>query len=392
MDRIYRSAINRDVKPARPEEFAPLRIGHMKVWPPVVLAPMAGVTNYPFRDVCRRFGAGLCVSEMINARPLVDGRDKTLKLAGFGPAETPRSLQLYGSDPYYISEAVKRLVDEGRIDHLDLNFGCPVPKVTRKGGGAAIPLKPSLLRNIVRAAVQSARTVPVTIKFRMGINGHYSTYLTAGRVAEEEGCAAVGLHARTAAQLYHGPAEWNAIAELKQLMRIPVLGNGDIWESEDALRMMRHTGCDGVIVGRGCLGRPWLFRDLADVFNGREPVNPPHFGEVLDIMFDHAFKLADWFGERMAMLSFRRHASWYTKGFRMSSEARTKLMRIETVSDLVELFAEADRSQPFPPSAMRTARGKASGVQKVALPEGYLDDLKDPAPWAGADDDTGNGG
>src|SRR5438105_6849837 len=201
MNPVYRSAINRDVRPAEPGEFAPVKIGQISVWPPVVLAPMAGVTNYPFRSVCRKFGAGLYVSEMINARPLVDGREKTLKLADFGADEKPRSLQLYGTDPYYVAEAVKRLVDEGRIDHLDMNFGCPVPKVTRKGGGAAIPVKPNLLRNIVRAAVSNARHVPVTIKFRMGINADYLTFLTAGRIAEDEGCAAVGLHARTAAQL-----------------------------------------------------------------------------------------------------------------------------------------------------------------------------------------------
>src|ERR1700747_931892 len=326
MNPVYRSAVNRDVKLASPAEFAPVRIGEISVWPPVVLAPMAGVTNYPFRAICRKFGAGLYVSEMINARPLVDGRDKTLKLADFGPDESPRSLQLYGSDPHYVAEAVKRLVNESRIDHLDMNFGCPVPKVTRKGGGAAIPLKPNLLRKIVRAAVSNAKDVPVTIKFRLGINLEYLTYLTAGRVAEDEGCAAVGLHARTAAQLYHGHADWDAITELKQSLTIPVLGNGDIWEAEDALRMMRQTHCDGVIVGRGCLGRPWLFRDLADVFEGLEPADPPYFGEVLGIMFAHARKLCDWFGERTAMHSFRRHASWYTKGFRLTSEQRAGLM------------------------------------------------------------------
>jgi nifR3 family TIM-barrel protein len=353
---------------------------------------MAGVTNYPFRYVCKKFGAGLYVSEMINARPLVDGRDKTLKLADFGPEETPRSLQLYGSDPYYIAEAVKRLVNEGRIDHLDMNFGCPVPKVTRKGGGAAIPLKRRLLQNIVRAAVQNAGEIPVTIKFRIGINTEHTTFLTTGRIAEEEGCAAVGLHARTAAQLYNGHADWNAIAELKQTVKIPVLGNGDIWEAQDALRMMRQTGCDGVIVGRGCLGRPWLFRDLVDVFNGREPADPPNLSEILDIMFAHAKKLSDWFGERPAMRSFRRHASWYTKGFRMTSQVRDGMMRIETLADLHALFSQVDTSQPFPPSAMRVVRGKATGVQKVSLPAGFLEHLDDDSPTPGADDDTGDGG
>ena len=392
MNPVYRSAINRDVRPAEPGEFAPVKIGQISVWPPVVLAPMAGVTNYPFRSVCKEFGAGLYVSEMINARPLVDGRDKTLKLADFGPDESPRSLQLYGSDPYYIAEAVKRLVNDGRVDHLDMNFGCPVPKVTRKGGGAAIPLKPNLLRNIVRAAVQNAQRVPVTIKFRMGINLDHLTFLTAGKVGEDEGCAAVGLHARTAAQLYHGHAAWDAIAELKQSVRIPVLGNGDIWEAEDALRMMRQTHCDGVIVGRGCLGRPWLFRDLADVFNGRDPADPPGLAEALEIMYRHARKLSDWFGERLAMHSFRKHASWYTKGFRISSEIRSAIMRVETVAHLEELFLGVDLSQPFPPAAMRVVRGKATGTQKVALPAGYLDHLDDSTPLPGADDDAGDGG
>ena len=392
MHSIYRSAINRDVKLAEPGEFPAVNVGQMLIWPPVVLAPMAGVTNYPFRSVCRQFGAGLYVSEMINARPLVDGRDKTLKLADFGPDESPRSLQLYGTDPYYVAEAVKRLVNEGRVDHLDMNFGCPVPKVTRKGGGAAIPLRPNLLRNIVRAAVSNAQSVPVTIKFRIGINKDYLTFLTAGRLAEDEGCAAVGLHARTAAQLYHGHADWAAIAELKQVVNIPVFGNGDIWEAEDALRMMRQTGCDGVIVGRGCLGRPWLFRDLSDAFNGHEPADPPDFGKVLEIMFAHARKLTDWFGERLAMHSFRRHASWYTKGFRITSEIRAALMRVETMEQLEELFRDVDRSQPFPPSAMRVVRGKATGIQKVALPQGYLNNLDDDAPLYGSDEDPGDGG
>ena len=393
MDAIYRSDLNRDVPLATPGEFQPISIGKMQVWPPVILAPMAGVTNYPFRTVCREFGAGLYVSEMINARPLVEGGGKSLKLADFGPGESPRSLQLYGSDPHYIAEAVKRLVGEGRIDHLDMNFGCPVPKVTRRGGGAAIPLKPRLLQGIVRAAVSNAGSIPVTIKFRIGVNEKLLTYLTAGRIGQEEGCAAVGLHARTAAQLYHGQADWDTIANLKQSVSIPVLGNGDIWEAEDALRMMRQTGCDGVIVGRGCLGRPWLFRDLADVFDGRETSNPPGFGEVLEIMFRHARMMADWFGERLGLVSFRRHASWYTKGFRMTSELRAGMMRVESMEDLNRLFESAEREQPFPPAAMRVIRGKSSGMQKkVSLPLGYLNDLDDATPLDGADEDMGDGG
>jgi nifR3 family TIM-barrel protein len=317
---------------------------------------------------------------MITARPLVEGRDKTLKLADFGPDESPRSLQLYGVDPYYVGEAVKRLVGEGRVDHIDMNFGCPVRKVTRKGGGAAIPVKPRLLANIVRAAVANAGTVPVTIKFRSGVDDDLLTFRAAGRIGQEEGCKAVALHARTAAQLYDGAAQWSHISELKAALRIPVLGNGDIWEAADALRMMRTTGCDGVVVGRGCLGRPWLFRDLADVFEGRDPENPPTFGVVADVMLEHAALLAGWFGEGPALRAFRRHATWYTKGFRGSSRLRSELMRIRTVDDLRRIAEGLDTEERFPPSAMRVPRGKSGGTQSVSLPHGYLDDLDDTTP------------
>jgi nifR3 family TIM-barrel protein len=393
MDDQYKSDLNREVKPAEAGEFAALEIGPMRVWPPVVLAPMAGVTNYPFRSLCRRFGAGLYVSEMITARPLVEGNQKTLRIADFGPEENPRSLQLYGVDPYYVGEATKRLVGEGRVDHIDMNFGCPVRKVTSKGGGAAIPVKPKLLAAIVRSCVQNAGAVPVTIKFRMGINDELLTFLDAGRVGEADGCRAVGLHARTAAQLYYGEARWSAIGELKQAVRhIPVLGNGDIWEAEDALRMMRSTNCDGVIVGRGCLGRPWLFRDLVSVFDGREPENPPLLGGIVEIMLEHATLLSNWFGERMAMRSFRRHSTWYTKGFRGSAELRQRLMQIATLADLRQALESVDGSQPFPPSAMRVPRGKGSGTQAVSLPENYLLDRDDATPPGADAEDEFSGG
>jgi nifR3 family TIM-barrel protein len=338
---------------------------------------MAGVTDYPFRTICRSYGAGLYVSEMITARPLVEGNEKTLKLASFGPDESPRSLQLYGVDPYYVGEAVKRLIGEGRVDHIDMNFGCPVRKVTARGGGAAVPVKARLLSAIVRAAVSHAERVPVTIKFRLGIDDHLLTYLQTGRIAEAEGCAAVGLHARTASQLYSGEARWEAIGELKQALGIPVLGNGDIWEAADALRMMRSTGCDGVIVGRGCLGRPWLFRELSSVFDGKPSPPPPPLGEIADVMREHAARLSDWIGERSAMRVFRRHATWYTKGFRGSAELRERLMRLETLAELGSLLAGVDRSLPFPLTAVRVPRGKSSGTQTVSLPHGFLDNLDD---------------
>lgn len=393
MDPLYRSELNRDVPVARPGEFAPLRIGPLRVDPPVVLAPMAGVTNAPFRSLCRRFGAGLYVSEMITARALIENNARSLKLADFAPDEKPRSLQLYGVDPDTVGEAVARLVGEGRVDHIDLNFGCPVRKVTRKGGGAAIPLKPRLLRAIVRATVTHAGQAPVTIKFRIGINDQYQSYLDAGRIGQDEGCAAVALHARTAAQLYDGEADWDAIARLKQAVTsIPVLGNGDIWEAHDALRMMRQTGCDGVVVGRGCLGRPWLFRDLADVFAGREPQDPPGFGEIADIMLEHAELLAAFFGERPSMRAFRKHGAWYTKGFPGSTKLRAALSRVETLAELAALLETEDRNRPFPPTAMRVPRGKTSGTQKVALPEGYLEELDDRTPPGPEAEDPSSGG
>lgn len=393
MEPSYRSPINAAVAPARPGEFAALELGPLRVWPPVVLAPMAGVTNYPFRSICRRFGAGLYVSEMITARPLVEGNKKTLKLADFGPDETPRSLQLYGVDPHYVGLAVARLVAEGRVDHIDMNFGCPVRKVTSKGGGAAIPAKPRLLRSIVRAAVQAAGSVPVTIKFRIGIDASLQTYLDAGRIAEDEGCRAVALHARTAAQLYDGHADWDAIASLKRhVQTIPVLGNGDIWEAEDALRMMRQTGCDGVVIGRGCLGRPWLFRDLADVFAGRRPRTPPHLGAVVEIMLEHAELLAAWFGEASAIRMFRRHVGWYTKGFRNSTTFRRRASTIGSLADLRAAVIELDPEAPFPVTAMRVPRGKSGGTQKVALPPGFLDDRDSATPPCAAAEDAVSGG
>ncbi len=389
----YRSEINQDVALARAGEFSPIPIGPLRVWPPVVLAPMAGITNAPFRTLCRKFGAGLYVSEMITARGLVEGSRRTLKLAEFAPDEQPRSLQLYGVDPYYMGEAVARLVGEHRVDHIDMNFGCPVRKVTKRGGGAAIPLKPKLLRQLVKAAVKQSGSVPVTIKFRIGIDDDLQTFLAAGQIAEEEGCAAVALHARTAEQLYEGEARWEYIARLKAAVtHIPVLGNGDIWEAHDALRMMRATGCDGVVIGRGCLGRPWLFRDLASVFNGHEPPTPPNLGEAIEIMLEHARMLCNWFDERFAMVSFRKHVGWYLKDFATGRELYKKLTLIQAYQQLQDVLATAPFEEPFPLHRLRAPRGKGRGRQKVALPPGYLDNLDDDTPPGAEAEDATSGG
>jgi nifR3 family TIM-barrel protein len=351
-----------------------LTIGPLTVDPPVILAPMAGITNASFRRLCREYGAGLYVSEMIGARGLVEGDEKTHRLASFAPDEWPRSIQLYGTDPSSLGEAVAYLVDVVGVDHIDMNFGCPMGKVTRHGGGAALPWKRDLFRSIVRAAVSRSGSIPVTVKFRKGIDEDHLTYLESGLIAEEEGAAAVALHARTARQLYSGEADWEAIARLKEtVLTIPVLGNGDIWTGGDALEMMARTGCDGVVVGRGCLGRPWLFRDLADVLGGKPPEVPPESGEVADIMIRHAELLVAQFGDRVGIALFRRHPSWYLKGFAAGPAIREALAHAESVDQVREILAGWDRHLPFPADAAGMVRGHSHGPRPVRLPHGFLD-------------------
>lgn len=378
-DQALASAREGALAPARPGEFAPLRLGALAVWPPVVLAPMAGVTNYPFRSLCREQGAGVYVSEMITARGYLNGNRRTALLASSRPDENPRSVQVYTSDPRDAGEMVARLVEDG-VDHVDLNLGCPVRKVTSHGGGAAIPVKPRLMARLVRAMVASAAGKPVTVKVRKGIDDDLLTYLDAGRVAQEEGASAIGLHARTAAQLYSGEADWSAIGELKSRVSIPVLGNGDIWECWDALKMMRASGCDGVIIGRGCLGRPWLFRELAAVFDGREPPPPPNLGGVIEVMLDHARRLCEFFGPELGMLQMRKWTAWYTKGFRNSSPLRERLRRVSSYEQLVAELAGLDVNEPFPLHALRAHRGKSGRAQRVSLPHGYLAQRDDDTP------------
>ncbi|MCU1373782.1 MAG: putative TIM-barrel protein nifR3 family [Actinomycetia bacterium] len=362
-----------------------LKVGPLEVDPPVVLAPMAGVTNAPFRRLCRRYGAGLYVSEMVTARALVEANARTLRMVHFDDDERPRSVQLYGVNPVIMGQAVRYLVDEG-IDHIDMNFGCPAAKVTRRGGGAALPVHHVLFRSIVRAAVQAAGAVPVTVKLRMGVDDRQLNYLESGRMAEEEGAAAVALHARTAEQLYSGDAHWPAIAALKAAVHsIPVLGNGDIWEAGDALRMMAETGCDGVVVGRGCLGRPWLFGDLAAAFAGA-PVPPaPALGEVMETMRLHLRLLAELLGEDGAARDFRKHTSWYVTGFPVGGDVRRQLSNITSFADLDRLLDGLDPTMPFPPEANRIKRGHTRGPRAVHLPDRWLETADDPTPPAGAE-------
>lgn len=379
-----------------------LSIGGLELNSPVLLAPMAGVTNMPFRVLCREIEqeltgttSGLYVCEMITARAMVERNEKTLRMIRFADVEQPRSMQLYTVDPAYTYEAVRMIVEENIADHVDMNFGCPVPKVTRRGGGSAIPYKRRLYGNIVAAAVRAAEGsgVPITVKFRIGIDDDHHTHMDAGRIAAEEGAAAVALHARTAAERYSGAAHWDEIARLVEHMRgtgLPVIGNGDIFAAKDATDMMEQTGCHGVEVGRGCLGRPWLFAQIGAQLRG-EPIPPePTLGRVSGIIARHAELLAEHVGEQQACRDIRKHTGWYLRGFPVGGESRKDLARVETLDELGALLATIADSEELAEHA-DDARGRQGSSSKVALPEGWLDDPEDATVPEGAEIEN-NGG
>ncbi len=372
----------------------PLVAGGITVQPPVVLAPMAGVTNRAFRRLCREAGAGLYVSEMITARALVERNAETLDMIRFDPDETPRSIQLYAVDPRTVGQAVRILVSEDRADHVDLNFGCPVPKVTRKGGGSALPWKADLFRSIVAAAVRAADgRIPVTVKMRTGIDADHLTYLDAGRAAAQEGAAWVALHGRTAAQLYAGRADYDAIARLvEHLPGTPVLGNGDIWTATDALDMVARTGCAGVVVGRGCLGRPWLFAQLTAAFEGRSVPPEPRLSAVLAILRRHAELLVEAFGEFKGCREIRKHIAWYLKGFAVRQHIRLALGHVASLAELDVLLAAIDADQDANPAILGAPRGRTSPPRRPALPDGWLDSRDVPADRLITDDLHVSGG
>ncbi len=373
-----------------------LAIGPHQVDPPVVLAPMAGVTDLTFRALCREQagGTGIFVNEMLMVRALVEHDRRTMAMARFGDDEHPRSLQLYGTAPHVTAAAVRVAVDELGVDHLDLNFGCPAAKVTRNGGGAAIPVRRRLLADIIDATVRAAGEVPVTVKFRMGTDDDHLTFLDTGRIAEDAGCAAVALHARTAEQHYAGHSDWDAIRELKTAVTtIPVLGNGDIWEAGDALAMMAATGCDGVVIGRGCLGRPWLFGDLAAAFSGRPVADPPGLVAQCGHLRRHARLLVEHQG-RDDLRRFRRHAAWYLKGYPLGGAARRMVTAVSTLAELdtaLDALVDGFGDVALPDEARRTPRGHTSGPHPVRLPDGWYDLADDPTPPVGADIEASGG-
>jgi len=364
---------------------APLVTSRFIVDVPVVLAPMAGITNRAFRRLCRESGAGLYVSEMVTSRALIEGNEETVDMVTFHPDEQPRSVQLYGVDPHVVGAAVELIVLNDVADHIDLNMGCPVPKVTRKGGGSALPWKADLFQAIVRSAVHSAERAarevgvvapPVTVKMRKGIDDDHITYLRAGRDAAEAGVAWVALHGRTAAQMYGGNADWDAISRLVEELEpygVPVLGNGDIWTAADALRMTEQTGCAGVVVGRGCLGRPWLFAELDAAFRGLPQPALPTSDQVTATMRRHAELLCEMFGEDKGCRDFRKHVAWYLKGFVVGQPTRQALGLVSSLAELDELLSHVEAGQPFPEEVASGPRGRTTPTRRVALPDGWLD-------------------
>ena len=366
---------NREVMTVATTSARPLRIGPIDLDVPVVLAPMAGITNTAFRRLCREYGAGLYVSEMITSRALVERNESTMRLIRHHESETPRSIQLYGVDPKTIADAVRIIVAEDHADHIDLNFGCPVPKVTRKGGGAALPWKTSLFAEIVTQAVKAAGPLPLTIKMRKGIDRDHLTFLDAGRAAEDAGVAAIALHARTAGEFYSGHADWNAIGELKQAVTsVPVLGNGDIWSADDAVRMMDETGCDGVVVGRGCLGRPWLFGELATAFGAEARPVDATLGFVANAFRRHAELLVDFYdSEERGCRDVRKHVSWYFKGYPVGGDIRTGLATSSSLAEIDDLLGRLDHDAPYPGADAEGQRGRSGHAKRTALPDKWLE-------------------
>jgi nifR3 family TIM-barrel protein len=369
--------------------------GAIEIDPPVVLAPMAGITNAAFRLLCREQGAGLFVSEMVTARALIERNEETLRMITPGKGEFPRSIQLYAVDPRVAGLAVQMLGRENLADHIDMNFGCPVPKVTRKGGGAALPYKRELFKEIVGSVVRNAAQfdIPVTVKMRIGIDDDHKTFIEAGKSAAQLGVSWVALHARTAAQMYSGNAQWSAISELVSALEpygVPVLGNGDIWSGADGLRMVSESGCAGVVVGRGCLGRPWLFAELVAAFEGRPAPEAPTLRAVAQIMVRHGQLLSEYFEDEFrAARDLRKHMAWYLKGFRVGSEIRSQLAMIENFNQMQMLLDQIEE-QPYPQQIGEAPRGRSSGVRQVSLPHRWLED-PDEIPAIALDDSVSGG-
>ena len=315
-----------------------MQIGEIKLAAPLALAPMAGITDLPFRLICRRLGCGMTVSEMVSAKGLLYKNVKTTEMLRIDDGERPTAIQLFGSVPEELAEAA-RMVEASGADMIDFNMGCPVPKIVNNGEGSALMKQPQLAHDILAAMVKAVN-IPVTVKFRAGWDDSSRNAVEIAKAVEAAGVSAVAVHGRTRQQFYEGKADWGIIAEVKQAVKVPVFGNGDIFTVEDGLRMLAETGVDGLMIGRGADGNPWIFRELAAVLRGEERPAAPSLQERMAQAAEHLDMLIDYKGEHISVKEMRRHISAYLKGLPHAAEFRGRFHKVDTREQFMELLAE----------------------------------------------------
>ena len=315
-----------------------LRIGNITMENPLVLGPMAGVTDLPFRLLCKEMGCGMLYTEMISANALYYKNKNTLPLLATDPKEQPIAVQLFGSEPELMADMAKTLEDKG-FQFIDINMGCPVPKIVNNREGSALMKDPVLVGRIIET-MANAVSLPVTVKFRKGFNDESVNAVEIARIAQESGAAAVAVHGRTREQFYSGKADWDIIRQVKEAVNIPVIGNGDVCDVDSYIRMKEETGCDGVMIGRAAKGNPWVFKQISTYIQTGERIGRPPLTEVIDMMMRHGQMMVEFKGENMGIREMRKHFAWYTQGYPGSSKLRAKGFELETLKDMENTLRE----------------------------------------------------